>query len=186
MAKPAREPLPPLRRPSSVPSAARPKQHQTSGSNFVIAIQLAKHLDLSRQRVQQLVDEHVIARLPNGKFDQDACRVAYLRWLRDPERRSARSEANARFIDAKTELLRMRVAEKCRDLIPRSEVDETLHAIAGIVNVHLSGMAARCSPDLRVRSTIDRIVYEIRVAMAEAANKLADERSEPPLDASGD
>jgi hypothetical protein len=175
MAKPAREPLPPLGRPSSAPAAARPKQHQTAGSNFIIATQLAKHLDLSRQRVQQLVDEHVIARLPNRKFGQDACGVAYLRWLRDPERRSARSEADARFIDAKTELLRMRVAEKCRDLIPRSEVDDALHAIAAIVTTHLGGMAARCTPDLRIRQAIDAVVHQV-----------ADERGEPPLGASGD
>jgi|RhiMethySRZTD1v2_1073278.scaffolds.fasta_scaffold842437_1 hypothetical protein len=78
-AKPAREPLPPLHRPSSVPPATRPKQRQIAGSNSVIATQLAEHLDLSRQRVQQLVDENVITPLPSGKFDQDACRVAYLR-----------------------------------------------------------------------------------------------------------
>jgi hypothetical protein len=83
--KTAREHLPPLHRPSSVPSAARPKQHQIAGSNSVIATQLAKHLDLSRQRVQQLVDEHVITQLPNGKFDQDACRIAYLRCIPPPK-----------------------------------------------------------------------------------------------------
>jgi hypothetical protein len=62
-----------------VPPATRPKQRQIAGSNSVIATQLAEHLDLSRQRVQQLVDENVITPLPSGKFDQDACRVAYLR-----------------------------------------------------------------------------------------------------------
>jgi hypothetical protein len=50
---------------------------------------LARHLDLSRQRIQQLVDENVMAPLPDGRFDQDECRVRYFRWLRDPERRSA-------------------------------------------------------------------------------------------------
>ena len=117
MPKPAREPLPPLHRPSSVPSAARRKQRQIASSNSVIATQLAKHLDLSRQRVQQLVDEHVIARLPDGKFDQDACRVAYLRWLRDPERRSARTRTDADFVKAKTEMLQLKLAEKRGELV---------------------------------------------------------------------
>jgi hypothetical protein len=118
----------------------------------------------------------VIERPGDGRFDQDACR------LRDPERRSARSEADARFIDAKTELLRLRVAEKCRDLIPRSEVDDTLHAIAAIVTTHLGGMAARCTPDLRIRQTIDAVVRQVRTETATAANKLGDERGEPPLE----
>ena len=43
-----------------------------------------KHLDLSRQRIHQLVDEHVIVQRPNGRFDQDNSRWRYLRWLRDP------------------------------------------------------------------------------------------------------
>jgi hypothetical protein len=80
----------------------------------VTATQLGVHLGLTRQRIATLADvEHVIERR-DGRFDQDACR------LRDPERRSARSEADARFIDAKSELLRLRVPEKCRDLIPEA------------------------------------------------------------------
>ena len=70
MAKPAREQhLPPLHWQSALPGA-RSKQHQAVDDS-VPAPQLAKHLDLSRQRIQQLVDENVIARLPNGRFDQD-------------------------------------------------------------------------------------------------------------------
>jgi hypothetical protein len=60
----------------------------------------------------KLVDENVIAPLPNGRFDQDECGVRYLRWLRDPERRSQRSQADADFIKAKTELIALRVREK--------------------------------------------------------------------------
>lgn len=52
-----------------------------------------------------------------------------------------------------------------------------------IVNTHLGGMAARCSPDLRVRATIDTVVHEVRREMSLAESKLADERGEPPLDA---
>jgi hypothetical protein len=55
---------------------------------------------------------NVIAPLPNGRFDQDECRVRYLRWLRDHERRSQRSQADADFIKAKTELIALRVREK--------------------------------------------------------------------------
>jgi len=110
MAKPARaHDLPPLHQPSALPKS-RPKQPAVDAS--VLATHLARHLDLSRQRVQQLVDENVIVQQPNGRFDQDQCRVRYLRWLRDPERRSARSQADADFVRAKTELIAIRVREK--------------------------------------------------------------------------
>ena len=89
MAKPAHEPhLSPLHRPSPLPKS-RPKQPATPG---VLATQLARHLDLSRQRIQQLVDEKVIPQLPSGRFDMDTCRLAYLRWLRAPERRVVRRQ----------------------------------------------------------------------------------------------
>src|SRR5262249_47024342 len=100
---------------------------------IVTGTQLGVHLGLSRQRIAALADENVIARLPDGRFNETDSRLRYLNWLRDPARRSARSEADARFVDAKAELLELRIAKKCRNLIPRSEVDETLDAIAGIV-----------------------------------------------------
>jgi len=70
----------------------------------VTATQLGAHLGLTRQRIGALADtELVIERLPDGRFDQDACRLAYLKWLRDPARRSARSKADADLQRAKAE-----------------------------------------------------------------------------------
>ena len=82
----------------------------------VTATQLGEHLGLTRQRTGVLADtEHVIERLPNGRFNQDDCRLRYLRWLRDPARRSARSEAAAAYAEAKTQLLRIDVVmRRCR------------------------------------------------------------------------
>ena len=115
MTKPAAQPhLPPLHRPSALPKS-RPKQSAATG---VLATRLAGHLDLSRQRIQQLVDENVIARLPNGNFDLDDCRLCYIGWLRAPERRVARSQVDAEITAAKAELIRLRVAEKKRELVP--------------------------------------------------------------------
>jgi hypothetical protein len=181
MAKPAREQdLPPLHRSSALPGA-RSKQHQAADGS-VLATQLAKHLDLSRQRVQQLVDEHVIAQLPNGKFDQDACRIAYLRWLRDPERRSARTQVDADFVRAKTELIAIRVREKRRELIELQYAREVMDKAIATVSTAMGGMAARCAGnDLQLRREIDPVVYETRVQLAETFNKFADGAGEPPL-----
>jgi hypothetical protein len=96
MAKPARE-LPSMHRLPPVLPGARPKQHQVAGGT-VGAKQLARHLDLTHPRIAQLADEeHVLERLPNGRFNLDDCRVRYIRWLRDPERRSAKSKVDQEF-----------------------------------------------------------------------------------------
>ena len=156
------------------------------GRSTVNATELGVHLALTRQRISALADtEHVIERLPDGRFDQDACRFAYLKWLRDPARRSARSEAAVKHAEAKTQLLHIRIEEKQRRLVRREDVNELIDAIAGIVLTHLSGMAARCSRDMVVRRNIDAVVMQIRREIAAACIAKADERNEPPLDEQG-
>jgi hypothetical protein len=131
MAKPAREPLPQMHRSSSVQPGAQSKQHQVAGV-IVGAKQLARHLDLTHPRIAQLSDEeHVLERLPNGKFNLDAARVAYIRWLRDPERRSAKSKVDQEFTWAKAELIRIRIAEKQKVLMQTDEAMEVAEKLIG-------------------------------------------------------
>jgi hypothetical protein len=153
----------------------------------VTATQLGRHLDLSRQRVQQLVDEHVIARLPNGRFDQDDSRVRYLRWLREPERRSARTQADAEHVRAKTEMLQLRLMEKRGDLVRQSDVDALIDEIVGVTLTAMSSMPARCAPrgDFATRRCIEQVVFEVRTEIANIAQLKADEAGEPPLSEQG-
>jgi hypothetical protein len=148
----------------------------------VTAAAVAEHLALSRTYVLKLVSERVIERLPDGRFDLDACRYAYLKWLRDPVRRSVRTEAEAAHVQAKVELLQVRLLEKRRTLVLREDVNELIDTIVGILLQHLSGMAARCTRDLVIRRNIDEVVLQIRREISEACSKMADERGEPPLD----
>jgi hypothetical protein len=150
----------------------------------VTATQLGEHLGLTRQRIGVLADiEHVIERLPNGRFNQDDCRLRYLRWLRDPARRSARSEAAAAHPEAKTQLLRIRIEEKQRKLVRRADVDALIDQIAGTVLTHLSSLPARCAPrgDLAIRRSIERVVFEVRTEIAKVYQDMADKCGEPPL-----
>jgi hypothetical protein len=147
------------------------------------ATQLGQHLDLTRQRVAALADEHVIERLPDGRFDQDDCRLRYLRWLRDPARRSARSEADAAHVQAKTEMLQIKLAEKRRDLVRRDEANALLDEVAGVMLTHLSAWPARIAgPNLELRRRAEALLIELRRDIAIACDRLGDERGEPPLD----
>jgi hypothetical protein len=53
-------------------------------------------------------------------------RLKYLAHLRSPERQSARSEATAKHVEAKTQLLNIRIAEKQRKLVRREDVNELI------------------------------------------------------------
>ena len=126
----------------------------------------------------------MLHRVPDGGgFPLDQSRVAYLRYLRREKRQSPRSEADADFQRAKAELIRIRIGEKKRDLIPFDEAIGQMEEMVGLFLSRLSGFAARCGGrDLAARRVIDQAVYDLRLEISEAATKLADQRGEPPLD----
>ena len=136
----------------------------------VSASALALHLDCSRAYLTKLEAEGVIQRRSDG-FPLDQSRVAYLRYLRRERRQSPRSEADAAHAKAKTELLRIRIEEKQRNLVRRDDVDALIDGIAGVVLTHLSGLSARCSRDMQVRRAIDAVVLQVRREISEACSK---------------
>ena len=177
MAKPAREAYSPDRAVDAV--LPRLKQPRAAGKT-VTATALAKHLDLSQQRITQLADEHIIDRLPDRRFDQDACRIAYLRWLRAPERRMQRSKVDSDFVKAKTELIAIRVREKKRELMMTEEALADIEQLIGIVLTEMSSMPALIGgSDLQLRRKVEKAVFDTRVKLANIFNKIADETKAP-------
>ena len=154
-------------------SSTQGRRRRTSPDGSVNPTTVGQHLDLSYQRVLQLVEENVLQRLPNGRFDLNDCRLRYIHWLRDPERRSAKSKADQEFTQAKADLIRIRIAEKQRDLILYSEAEETGEKMIGIVLTKLSGLSARVGGDQTQRRKTDQVVFEIRTEMSEAFTEMA-------------
>jgi hypothetical protein len=160
------------------PAAARSRSARPA---TVSATALALHLDCGRTYIHKLEAEGVIQRQGDG-FPLDASRVAYLRFLRRERRQSPRSEADADFQRAKSELIRLRIAEKQRQLIPAEQAAADMEELIGLFLTGLSSMPARCGGrDLTVRRAIDKAVYDLRVEIATACARKADERGEPPL-----
>jgi hypothetical protein len=152
-----------------------------TGAATVSASALALHLDCSRTYIGKLEAEGVIQRQGDG-FPLDQSRVAYLRYLRRERRQSPKTAADVAHVAAKAEMLQIQIAEKRRVLVKREQVNELLDDIAGVTLTALSGLAARCSPDLAVRRKIDQVVREVRTEIAIACTRMADERGEPPLE----
>ena len=117
----------------------------------------------------------------------DDARLRYIRWLRDPERRSARAQADAEHVKAKTEMLQLKLAEKRRELVRQSDVDALIDELVGVTLTAMSSMPARCAPrgDLATRRCIERVVFEVRTEIANIAQRKADECGEPPLSEQG-
>jgi hypothetical protein len=84
----------------------------------------------------------------------------------------------------KTEMPHVRIAERPRKLVSMDEVNAPVDDnIMDVVLTALGGLSARCTRDLQIRRTIDRVIYETRVEMANIASRTADQHGEPPLDA---
>ena len=165
---------PPVAKPVSRPRSRKPAT--------VSASALALHLDCSRTYIGKLEAEGVLQRQGDG-FPLDQNRVAYLRYLRRERRQSPRSEADTDFQRAKSELIRLRIAEKQRHLIPLEEAIGHMDEMVELFISRLSGFAARCGGrDLTARRAIDQAVYDLRLEISEAASELADQRGEPALD----
>ena len=148
----------------------------------VSASALALHLDCSRTYIGKLEAEGVIQR-QGGGFPLDQSRVAYLRYLRRERRQSPRTEADAEHVKVKTEMLQLRLMEKKRELVRRDEADALLDQLAGTVLTHLSGWPARIAGhDLVLRRKAEGLVRELRIEIAQACERKADEVGEPPLD----
>ena len=77
----------------------------------------------------------------------------------------------------------MRLMEKKRELVRRSDVDALIDDIAGVTLTALSSLPARCAPrgDLAIRRSIERVVFEVRTEVANVRQAMAD-KCEPPLD----
>ncbi len=135
---------------------------------------MAKHLDVSITYIAKLCADDVIGRRPDGKFDQDAARLKYLKWLRDPQRRAARSEAASEFDRAKTRLLELRIAEREGLLMLASDCEAFHDDLCAQLRAGLAGMGARCSRGNPViRKAIDDAGFELLERLSARAEKQA-------------
>src|SRR5436190_9638675 len=148
---------------------------------FASASALALHLDCSRAYLTKLEAEGVIQRQGDG-FPLDQSRIAYLRYLRRERRQSPRAEADAEHALAKAALLRIRIAEKQRELVPRDVYDSMIDQMAGLFLTKLGGWPARVAgADLVVRRRAEAVLRELRTEIANVCLQMADKCGEPPL-----
>jgi hypothetical protein len=155
------------------------------GPVLVSCAALGKHFDCAPAYICKLVEQGVIEKKSNGRYDLDACRSKYLAHLRAERKLSPKGAADTEFTAAKAELIRIRVMEKKRELVKQTDVDELIDNIAGVLLASLSMMPAQCAPvgDLPMRRRLEKWVFETRKALAGSFNKMGDDAGEPLLEA---
>lgn len=137
-------------------TSKRPKPKRSSVAIGASQAQIAAHLDISQPRVAQFVGEGVFKPLPSRKLDPDACRIAYIRWLRDETRKSAQSAAAARVQDARAKEIELRTAREEGRLVPLEGVQAVVADILGTYRYELTGVPAASTRDLSIRASIQQ------------------------------
>jgi phage terminase Nu1 subunit (DNA packaging protein) len=141
----------------------------------VSASALAKHLGLSVRsgRVHKLAAEGIIPRFASGGFDQDVCRLRYIKYLSSEGRRSKDSDSKTRAQEARTRTLELRARREEGELVEMAEVEVVFADIISTLSAELGGVPASSSRDLALRNVIE----ENQNAAIERAKKSFDQKA---------
>lgn len=144
---------------------------------------IAKLLDLSERRVQQLSREGVIPKSTRGQYELIGSVRGYVRYLRD---QAVKAQAGApdyaveraRFIRARADLAEMDAEEKRGSVIAAGEVEEAWIAVLTLLKTRLLALPDQLAPLAFDQSTVGDTRNLIRRSMREVLDDLA----EPDID----
>ena len=130
--------------------------------------QAASLLELTPQRITQLVRDGYIQRHRQGFTSIRSAVRGYVRALKDAQSRSTQEGAAERARDARAREIEQKIAERDRRLIPTEEAELVMDLLVGAVAKELDGMAARITRDMAFRRLIEADVHGAKIRIADA------------------
>ena len=154
------------------------KDHLVSSATQPIGV-IAKLLDLSERRVQQLSREGVIPKAERGQYDLIGSVRGYVRYLRD---QAVKAQAGApdyaaeraRFIRARADIAEMEAEEKRLSLIAADQIEAAWIAVLALLRTRLLSLPDRLAPQIFDQSTVGDTRNLIRTAIREVLDDLAE------------
>ena len=148
---------------------------------------IARLLDLSERRVQQLSREGVIPKAERGQYDLIGSVRGYVRYLRDQALKAQAGAPDyaaerARFIRARADLAEMEAEEKRRSLIAADQIEAAWIAVLALLRTRLLALPDRLAPQAFEQSTVGDTRNLIRAAIREVLDDLA----QPDIDLDAD
>lgn len=139
---------------------------------------IAKLLDLTERRVQQLSREGVIPKAERGQYDLVGAVRGYVAYLRE-QAKDAQAGApdhaaeRARLLRAKADLAEMEARGRQGALIPAEAMEAAWTAILARLRTRLLGLPDRLAPLCHEETTIAGTRDQIRRAVRDALEDLA-------------
>jgi hypothetical protein len=137
---------------------------------------LATHLGMTRQNVARLTSEAVLVQRGDGRYDQTRNRLRYIKHLREGFRHSPRTEADSELAKARAKWLRLRSAERMKDLVPAEIYQQAIDELAGATLTAMASIPARLFPyasGLAERRRCEGIIRQVRQELAAKALRRA-------------
>ena len=140
---------------------------------------IAKLLDLSERRVQQLSREGVIPKAERGQYDLIGSVRGYVRYLRDQAIKAQAGAPDyaaerARFVRARADLAEIEAEEKRRSLIAADEIEAAWIAVLTLLRTRILALPDRLAPQIFDQSTVGDTRNLIRTAIREVLDDLAE------------
>jgi len=140
---------------------------------------ISKLLDLTPQRVNQLVNQGVIPRAERGRYELVPVVRAYIRFLRD---RTVRGDVQGddyttyrtRLTKARAEMAEKENAQLDSKLIPADDAKQAWSAMVANARARLLSIPNKIAPIVCAAETINEAREIIKTEIYEALNELAD------------
>lgn len=110
--------------------------------------------------VYAIADQGYIKPISKNKWPRAESFRGIFRYLRDENRRSAKSSADGRVRDARAAEIELRNQERLRHLIRLEEAIEALDNVCGKVRTEMSSVPSRVTRDLHLRRDIEKAIHE--------------------------
>jgi phage terminase Nu1 subunit (DNA packaging protein) len=139
---------------------------------------IARLLDLSERRIQQLSREGVIPKAERGQYDLVGAVRGYVAYLRDLAVRAQAGAPDfgverARLIKAKADIAEMEASGRRGELLPAAAVEAAWTAVLARLRARLLVLPDRLAPLCHEETTIAGVRDQIRKAVREALDELA-------------
>lgn len=140
---------------------------------------IAKLLDLSERRVQQLSREGVIPKADRGQYDLIGSVRGYVRYLRDQAVRAQAgapdyASERARYIRARADLAEMEAAQRRGSLIAAEDIEAAWIAVLALLRTRLLALPDRLAPLAHEQTTVGNTRNLIRATIREVLDDLAE------------
>jgi phage terminase Nu1 subunit (DNA packaging protein) len=151
---------------------------------------IAKLLDLSERRVQQLSREGVIPKATRGQYDLIGSVRGYVRYLRD-QAVSAQAGApdyaaeRARYIRARADLAEMEASQRRGALIAADDIEVAWIKVLALLRTRVLALPDRMAPQVHALASLAETRNLLGKSLREALEDLANSNVQPDLEDSG-